>query len=82
MSAGGIAGSQFAVDKLLASPRFARWLASSPKKPNGPATLAHINRLSAIASAEPTIGNEVLRLQERLASAFTPQSLAAEEPEQ
>lgn len=73
--------AQYGAGKLLASPRFARWLASAPKKPNGPATLAHINRLTAIAAAEPTIGNEVLRLQERLASAFTntPASAAAEE---
>lgn len=82
LSAGGIAASQFGIGKLLASPRFARWLASSPKKPPGPATLAHINRLTAIATAEPVIANEVLRLQERLASAFTnsPQRIAAEEP--
>lgn len=71
IAAGGIAGSQLGVGKLLASPRFARWLASAPKKPNGPSTLAHINRLTAIGAAEPTIANEVLLLQERLASAFT-----------
>lgn len=81
VSAGGIAATQFGLGKLLASPRFARWLASAPKKPNGPATLAHINRLTAIASAEPNIGNEVLRLQERLAQSFTGQPLAAEEPQ-
>ncbi len=82
LAAGGVAGTQFSVGKLLASPRFARWLASGVRKPNGPATLAHINRLSAIAAAEPNIGNEVLRLQERLAGAFTPQRAAAEEGEQ
>jgi len=63
---------------LLASPRFAKWVASSVNKPNGPATLAHINRLSSIAVAEPAIANEVLALQQRLASAFQPQSLAAQ----
>lgn len=83
-TAGGIAGAQVGFGKLMASPRFARWLASGLRKPNGPATLAHINRLSAIAAAEPNIGNEVLRLQERLAGAFTnaPQRAAAEESEQ
>lgn len=84
LAAGGIASSQLAFGSLLASPRFARWLASAPKKPVGPATLAHINRLGAIAATEPTIANEVLMLQERLAQAFTqtPLRAAAEEEEQ
>lgn len=64
-------GVGYAGGMLLSSPRFARWLASTPKKPVGPATLAHINRLTAIATAEPQIANEVLRLQQQLASAFT-----------
>lgn len=66
----GMAGTEMGAGKLLASQRFARWLASAPKKPNGPAALAHINRLATIAQAEPPIANEVLQLQQRLAEAF------------
>lgn len=82
LEAGGLAAGQLTAGKLLASPRFANWLASSARKPNGPALLAHINRLTAIATAEPAIANEVLALQQRLASAFTHSqaSLAAQEP--
>lgn len=72
-------GGQFGVGKLLASPSFARWLASSAKKPNPAAQLAHINRLTKIAAANPVIANDVLALQERLAQAFTgPQPIAAQ----
>jgi hypothetical protein len=63
-------GTEFGAGKLLSSESFAKWLASAPKKPNGPAALAHINRLASIAVAEPAIANEVLALQQRLASAF------------
>lgn len=75
-------GIGYAGGMLLASPRFARWVASSVNKPNGPATLAHINRLSSIAVAEPAIANEVLALQQRLATAFLPQTLAAKPEDQ
>lgn len=77
------AGSQFATGKLLASPAFARWLASAPKKPNAAAQLAHVNRLTKIATANPVIANDVLGLQEQLAKAFTgPQAVAAQEGQQ
>lgn len=76
-------GIGYSAGLLLGSPRFARWLASSVRKPVGPATLAHINRLSSIAAAEPQIGNEVLALQQRLASAFvqSPMRAAAGSPD-
>jgi hypothetical protein len=69
---------QVGAGKLLASPKFARWLASAPKKPNAAAQLAHINRLTRIATANPVIANDVLGLQERLAKAFTQQPVAAQ----
>jgi hypothetical protein len=75
-------GVGYSAGLLLASPRFARWVASAPRKPVGAATLAHINRLSAIAQSEPAIANEVLALQQRLASAFLPQPLAAQPPQE
>lgn len=83
VSAIGGEGIGYGAGKLLSSPRFARWLASSPNKPNPAAALAHVRRLTTIAGAEPAIANEVLNLQERLASAFTnsPAKLAAQEPD-
>lgn len=54
--------TQHLTGRLLASPRFARWLArSSRADPN-----AHIQRLSGIASAEPAIASEVMSLREGL----------------
>lgn len=80
-SLGATLAGQYGAGRLLASPRFARWLASAPRKPNPAAERAHIGRLAAIAAAEPTIGNEVIRLQDRLMQAFanSPQRVAAEE---
>lgn len=76
-----IAGSQFLTGKLLASPRFARWLAASAKKPNPSAQLAHVNQLTAIARSDPIIANDIFTLQERLAAEFSrsPGSLAAQD---
>lgn len=70
---------QYGAGKLLSLPKFARWLASAPNKPNAAAQLAHVNRLASIAAAQPAIANDVLALQERLAKAFSGQPLAAEE---
>lgn len=76
-----MAGLQLATGKLLASPRFARWLAASAKKPNPSAQLAHVNQLTAIARSEPVIANDIFTLQERLAAEFSrsPGSLAAQD---
>jgi hypothetical protein len=73
------ASTEFGTGKLLASPKFARWLASLPKKPNPPAILAHIGRLNSVAGAQPAIANEVHALQERLASFFTSAPVAAQQ---
>jgi len=67
----GQLGAQYGAGKLLANPNFARWLASSVKKPNAAAQLAHINRLTALAAKNPAIANDVLSLQEQLAGQFT-----------
>lgn len=77
-------GAQFGAGKLLANPAFARWLASSVKKPNAAAQLAHVNKLTNLAVRQPVIANDVLQLQERLAQAFAqyPQPLAAQPAEQ
>lgn len=52
--------------RLLASPRFARWLAKAPRKPNAAAEVAHIRRLGAIARSEPAIANELFGLEDML----------------
>jgi hypothetical protein len=64
---------------LLASPRFARWLARAPRTSLSPT--AYAERLTRIARAEPAIANEVLQLQQRLTDAFSaaPTRLAADE---
>jgi len=78
----GSAGGQLGAGKLLASQRFARWLARAPKKPNAAAQRAHVRQLGAVMRAEPAIANEVLALQQRLTDAFgaAPARLAAQEP--
>lgn len=75
---------ELAMGHLMSSPKFARWLASSVKKPNAAAQLAHIGRLNAIAVSQPAIANDVLNLQSRLREAFaqSPQPLAAQPQEQ
>lgn len=76
---GSTLATQYGLGRLLASPRFARWLARAPRTQLAPQ--AYVERLSRIARAEPAIANEVLQLQQRLASAFTssPTRLAADE---
>lgn len=73
-------GAQYGVGRLLASPKFARWLARAPKTSlSGP---AYVDRLSRIAAAEPAIATDILGLQQRLQQAFsasTPTRLAADE---
>jgi hypothetical protein len=66
-TAGASLVAPYAMGRLLASPRFARWLARSPRTSlGGP---AYIDRLSRIARAEPGIANEVLSLRDRLLQA-------------
>ena len=71
--------AQYVGGRLLAWPRFARWLARAPKENAAPP--AYVDRLSKIAAAEPAIAQDVLQLQRRLQDAFgqSPTRLAAEE---
>lgn len=71
---------QYGMGRLLASPKFARWLARAPRTALAPQ--AYVERLSRIAKAEPAIANDVLALQQRLTDAFSsaPTRLAAQEP--
>ena len=70
---------QYGAGWILGHPQMARWLASSAKKPNVPAQLAHIDRLTAIAAAQPAIRDNVIQFQSRLRDAVqNPQPLAAQ----
>lgn len=71
--------AQYGGGRLLASPRFARWLTRPPTHVAG--LPGYVERLSRIARAEPAIANDVLSLQTRLRDAFTgsPARLAADE---
>lgn len=60
------AATQIIGGRVLSSPRFARWLAKAPRKPNAAAEAAHIRRLSAIARSEPAIANDLIGLQDAL----------------
>ncbi|WP_343518089.1 hypothetical protein [Sphingomonas sp.] len=76
------AATQAISGRLLASPRFARWLARAPRTQlSAP---AYIDRLSRIARAEPAIAGDILSLQRHLTNAFSgaPSKLAAEQGEQ
>lgn len=64
------AGSQWLKAELLTSPRFLRWLAKAPKKPNPAAMRAHVARLSSIAATEPALANEMGGLQQYLMGAL------------
>lgn len=59
LAAVGGGATQYAVGKLMASPRFARWLAGAPKNATPQAQKAYIARLGGIARAEPAIANEI-----------------------
>lgn len=77
-TAGATLVAPYAMGRLLASPRFARWLVRAPR--TALSDSAYIERLSRIAKAEPGIANEVLDLQRRLAAALTESApLAAEQ---
>lgn len=72
---------QYSMGRLLASPRFARWLARAPRTQlSAP---AYIDRLTRIAKAEPALAGDALGLQRQLAQAFgggMEARLAAEQP--
>ncbi len=69
---------QYATGKLLASPKFTRWLARAPKAEG--AIKGHVARLTTIASENPAISDDILGLQQRLVESLgQPGRLAAEQ---
>ena len=63
------AAGQYGVGRLMASPRFARWLAGSTRVTNPAAQRAYVERLGAIARTEPGISAQVEALQNALLGA-------------
>lgn len=63
------AGGQYITGKMLASPRFAAWLARAPKKPTAQAVQAYTKRLHSIAAAEPVIAADIGRFSQFLNAA-------------
>lgn len=59
--------SQYGAGRLLASPRFARWLARAPRTRN---PQQHLDQLSEIAAKEAAIAPEILGFQQRLTDAL------------
>lgn len=60
------AGMQFGAGKLLASPKFARWVSSVPANPSAGAQRHFIQTLGAVATKDPTIKAEVIQLSDYL----------------
>lgn len=75
------AGAQFLTGRMMASPRFANWLAKAPADPKRARTYSQ--QLGVIAGREPFIAGDVRRLQEHLMQSFgqSPGRAAAEEEE-
>ena len=64
-----LGGTQFAVGKLLASPKFASWLARAPKA-NDPLTIRnYATKLTAIAAAQPELAPDIEAYQQSVLGA-------------
>lgn len=78
LAAGGASvATQFGLGRLLASPKFARWLAKLPKQPNEARAIAHIRGLEKIAAADAAIAADLMGLQRQLLGAFGPSRVLA-----
>lgn len=77
-----LTGLQFAGGKLLASPKFARIVASSAQLPERTAVQRVSEQLSALARREPLIANDVKAVQQYVVEQLgkSPGKAAAEEP--
>ena len=70
--------SQYGAGKLLASPKFARWLAKMPTQPG--AIERHVNALSKIAANDNAIAADIAGLQQALEGVLGQSSRAAAAP--
>lgn len=66
---------QYGAGRLLASPRFARWLARAPRTSLSPS--AYADRLTRIARADPGIATEALGFRDALLRSIQQPNLAA-----
>lgn len=73
---------QYGAGKLLASPRFARWLSGAPRNASPEAQNAYWGRLDRIARTEPAIASEIAALRAANDNAAMVGSAAAEQGEQ
>ena len=62
-------GATYLTGKLLASPRFAAWLARAPRSASPAANRAYVDKLRTVAAAEPAISGEVNRFAQFLNAA-------------
>lgn len=70
--------AQTQMGRLLASPKFARWLAKMPKQKTPDATRQHVLNLSRIAAADTSIAADTLDLQRQLLAMLSPERVAAD----
>lgn len=63
------AGGTYLTGRMMASPRFAAWLARAPRNATPAAERAYIARLRNVAAAEPAISGEVNRFAQFLNAA-------------
>lgn len=84
ISAGALAGAQFGLGKLLASPRFARMLAKTANMPPRAAQRKFTEELGILATREPLLAADAKALQQHLQQSFaqSPVRAAASEEEQ
>jgi hypothetical protein len=80
-----VAGAtQYGAGKLLASPRFARWLAGAPRTTDRRVANAYIGKLDGLAARSPEMGAEIIQLRDYLQQSLaqSPSRAAASEQEQ
>jgi hypothetical protein len=66
-----LGGTQFAAGNLLASPKFARWLARAPKTNDPLAIRNYAGKLTAIAAAQPELSADIEAYQSTVMDATT-----------
>lgn len=64
-----LGGAQYITGKMLASPKFAAWLARAPKNATPAQARAYSERLKNIATAEPVIASDIGRFSQFLNAA-------------
>lgn len=81
--AGLAVSAQMISGRLLASPKFTRWLVKLPKQTTPAAVRNHAKGLNKIAASDAAVSAEIIDFQEALLNQLTagPQRAAADDPE-